>query len=213
LLVYGIAWVLISRRLARDAGTQEADRQAAIRRLYTNLATLISLAAWGVGAAWLLATLAEQAEAPIIGVKAADWRDPLSISVTLLIVGTAVWVAHWRHSPWAADRQSLSRKLYVWAALLGSVLAALGGGVGIVNAVLRQAFSAQPRLDDPSNLEFGQFLGVVVVALALAIYHWPVLRSDAASRPARPARVAATTTKVAEPAPAQAPTAVAVESL
>jgi len=187
LLVYGIAWILISRRLARDAGTQEADRQAGIRRLYTNLATLISLAAWGVGAAWLLATLAQQAEAPIIGVKGADWKDPLSISVTLLIVGTAVWVAHWRQSPWAADRQSLSRKLYVWAALLGSVLAALGGGVGIVNAVLQQVFSAHPRLDDPANLDFGRYLAVIVVAAGIAVYHWIVLRGDAAARPPRPA--------------------------
>src|SRR5947208_13444711 len=85
LLVYGIAWILISRRLARDAGMQEADRQAAIRRLYTNLASLISLATWAVGAAWLLATLADQAEAPIIGVTAPDWKDPVSLSVTLLI--------------------------------------------------------------------------------------------------------------------------------
>ena len=213
LLVYGVAWFLLNRRLQRDAGTQEADRQASIRRLYTNLAALISLAAWGSGASLLLGTLAQQAEAPIIGARAQDWRDPVSLAVTLTLVGAGVWLAHWRHEPWAADRQSLSRRLYVWAALLGSVLAVLGGGVGIVNAVLRQAFSAQPRLDDPSNLEFGQFLGVVVVALALAIYHWRVLRSDAASRPARPARVAATTTKVAEPAPAQAPTAVVVESL
>jgi len=197
LLVYGIAWVLISRRLARDAGAQEADRQAAIRRLYTNLATLISLAAWGVGAAWLLATLAEQAEAPIIGVKAADWRDPLSISVTLLVVGGVVWVAHWRHSPWAADRQSLSRKLYVWAALLGSVLAVLGGGVGIVNAVLQQVFSAHPHLDDTANLDFGRFLAVMVVATGIGVYHWIVLRGDAAARPPKPMTPAIETAKVA----------------
>ena len=31
---------------AQDASAQEADRQAGIRRLYTNLATLVSLGAW-----------------------------------------------------------------------------------------------------------------------------------------------------------------------
>ena len=200
LLVYGIAWILISRRLARDAGTQEADRQAAIRRLYTNLAALISLAAWGVGGALLLATLAEQAEAPIIGAKANDWKDPLSISVTLLVVGGTVWIAHWRHSPWAADRQSLSRKLYVWAALLASVLAVLGGGVGIVNAVLRQVFSANPRLDDPANLDFGRYLAVIIVAAGIGIYHWIVLRADAAARPPKPATAPAPKVEQAAPA-------------
>jgi len=192
LLVYGIAWVLISRRLARDAGTQEADRQAAIRRLYTNLASLISLAAWAYGAFGLVTTLAKLAEAPIIGVAAPDWKDPISLSATLLIVGAAVWVAHWRHSPWASDRQSLSRKLYVWAALLGSVLAVLAGGVGIVNAVLQQTFSAHPRLDDPANLDFAQYLALIVVAGGVGVYHWIVLRGDAAARPPKPATAHAT---------------------
>lgn len=191
LLVYGVAWYLINSRLQRDAGTQEADRQAGIRRLYTNLATLISLATWGFGAALLLSTLAQQVEAPIIGVNAADWRDPLSLAVTLTVVGAAVWVAYWRHAPWAEDRQSLSRKLYVWAALLGSVLAVLGGGVGIVNSVLQQAFSANPRLDDPANLNFSVYLGVILVALGIAIYHWRVLRGDSAARPHRPAAASA----------------------
>jgi hypothetical protein len=212
LLVYGVAWILIRRRLQRDAGTQEADRQAAIRRLYTNLATLISLAAWGVGAAILLSTLARQAEAPIIGVKVEDWRDPISLALTLTVVGGAVWVAHWRHAPWAADRQSLSRKLYVWAALLGSVLAVLGGGVGIVNVVLQQTFSAQPRLDDPANLDFGRYLGIIVVAVGIAIYHWRVLRGDAAARPAKPAAARAPQV-VAAPAATSAATAPAVESI
>ena len=211
-LVFGIAWFLISRRLQRDAGTQEADRQAGIRRLYTNLASLISLAAWSVGAGWLLWTLAEQAEAPIIGVEPDDWKDPHSVSVTLLIVGGAVWVAHWRHAPWAADRQSLSRKLYVWAALLGSVLGVLFAGVAIVNAVLQPVFSAHPRLDDSSNLDVGHFLAILLVAAGVGIYHWRVLRADAAARPARPA--AAPVSRVATAASATpAPTVAASEAL
>jgi hypothetical protein len=190
LLVYGVAWVLVSRRLARDAGTQEADRQAGIRRLYTNLAALISLAAWATGAGWLLWTLLEQVEAPLIGVRAGDWKDPISISVTLLVVGAAVWIANWRHAPWAADRQSLSRKLYVWAALLGSVLAVLGGAVGMINAVLQQVFSANPRLDVTSNLDFAHYLAVILVAAGVGFYHFIVLRADAAARPSRPAATA-----------------------
>src|SRR5260370_41971568 len=129
-------------RLARDGGPQAAARTAGIRRLYTNLAALVSLAVWAIGAGGLLWTMAEQLEAPIIGVQAHDWRDPLSLWITLLLVGAAVWVAHWRPAPWAAGRQSLSRKLYVWAALLGSILAVLGGGVGMINALTQQVFSA-----------------------------------------------------------------------
>jgi hypothetical protein len=185
LAVYGVAWFMVRRRLARDAGLEEASRQAAIRRLYTNLAALVSLAALGIGAGGVLWTLAEQLEAPVIGVRAADWKDPISLWVTLLVVGAEVWLAHWRQAPAAPERQSLSRRLYVWAALLASVLAVLGGGIGLLNAVLQQVVSAHPRLDSPDNLNFGHFLALVVVAAIIGIYHWRVLRADAASRPAR----------------------------
>jgi len=194
-VVYGIAWFLVRRRLALDARAQEADRQAAIRRLYTNLAALVSLGAWAIGAGGLLWTLAEQMEAPIIGVAASDWRDPVSLWVTLLVVGAAVWIAHWRQSPWAADRQSLSRRLYVWAALLASVLVILAAGVGMLNALLRQVFAAHPKLNDPGNLDFGHYLAVIVVAAGVGLYHWRVLRADAAARPPKVA---------VEPAPAPA---------
>ena len=210
LLIYGVAWFLIQRRLTRDAGTQEADRQAGVRRLYTNLTALVSLAVWAIGAGGLLWTLAKQAEAPIIAVPAHDWKDSVSLWVTLLIVGAAVWLAHWRQDPWAADRQSLSRKLYVWAALLGSILVVLGAGVGMINALLQQVFSSHPTLNAQQNLDFGHYLAVIVVAAGIGIYHWRVLRGDAASRPpraaaapmtARAASVAATHSVAEAPAP------------
>jgi hypothetical protein len=197
LLVFGVAWLLIQRRLTRDAGMQESDRQAAVRRLYTNLASLVSLAVWAVGAAGLLWTLAEQVEAPIIGVQVTDWKNPVSLWVTLLVVGAAVWIAHWRQAPWAADRQSLSRKLYVWAALLGSILAVLAGGIGMINALLQELFSAHPTLQSTSNLDFGHYLAVIIVAAGVGVYHWRVLRADAAARPARTAAQPAVTRPVA----------------
>ena len=103
----------------------------------------------------------------------------------------------------------------MWAALLGSVLAVLGGGVGIVNAVLRQAFSAHPRLDDPANLEFGHYLAVILVAAGVGIYHWRVLRADAAARPPKSAAApaAAPAAKVAVAASAIAPASTAAEAL
>src|SRR5258708_35747510 len=104
--------VLHATRLAKDSAAQEAERQAGIRRLYTNLVALVSLGAWAIGAGGLLWTLAEQAEAPIIGVPAGDWKNPVSLWLTLLVVGAVVWLAHRRHAPWAADRQALPRRLY-----------------------------------------------------------------------------------------------------
>jgi hypothetical protein len=204
-LVYGVAWVLMRRRLARDAVSQEGAWQAGVRRLYTNLAALISLAAAAVGAGGLLWILTEQAEAPLIGVSPNDWKDPVSLSSTLLVVGAIVWIAYWRHAPWADDRQSLSRRLYVWASLLASVLALIGGGVGLVYAVLQQLFNAHPTLAARSNLDFGHYLAVIVIAAAVGFYHWRVLRADAAARPpkvaAPPVALSAPFTALATPEP------------
>lgn len=183
--VYGVAWFLVRRRLSRDTGLHEVDRQAGVRRLYINLAALVSMAAFGTGAAGVLWNLAEQIEAPLISVKASDWKDPISFWATLFVVGVVVWLAHWRHAPWPGDRQSLSRRLYVWAALLVSVLAVLGSGIALLNVVLQQVFSANPRLDSPANLDFGHYLAVLVVAVFIGVYHWRVLRADAAARPAK----------------------------
>jgi hypothetical protein len=213
LLVFGVAWILIQRRLTRDAGTQEADRQAGVRRLYTNLAALVSLAVWSVGAAGLLWTLADQLEAPIIGVRAADPRDPVSLWITLFVVGAAVWFAHWRNSPWAADRQSLSRKLYVWAALMASILAVLAGGVGMINALLQQLFSAHPTLASTGNLDFGHYLAVILVAAGVGVYHWRVLRGDSAARPAKAAAVQPAVTRPVVVASADSAEPGAVETL
>jgi hypothetical protein len=204
IVVYGTAWVLVRRRLARDAGTEEAARQAAIRRLYTNLAALVSLAAFAIGVGGVLWHLAELIEAPLIGISASDWRDPISKYASLAVVGAVVWFAHWRPAPWAADRQSLSRKLYLWAALLASVLAVLGYGIFLLYAVLQQAFQPHPRLDDPSNLDFGHYLAAVLVAVVVGVYHWRVMRADSAARPAR-AEIAAPPATATPAAPTALP--------
>jgi len=52
--------------------------------------------------------------------------------------------------------------------------------------ILQQAFSVRPRLDAPTNLGFAQSLAVVLVALAVGLYHWRILRSDSTSRRAVP---------------------------
>jgi hypothetical protein len=50
-------------------------------------------------------------------------------------------------------------------------------------SVLRQVFSANPRVSDTANLDFGHYLAVIIVAAVVGAYHWKVLRADAAARP------------------------------
>lgn len=192
LIVFAVAWVFIRSRLSRDAASGEVKRQAAIRRLYVNLASLVSLGAMSFGAGQVLWTLSERVEAPLIGVNPFDWRDPVSLGVTLFIVGGAVWVAHWRQAPAPDERQTLSRRLYLWAALLGSVLAGLGYGGALVYSILQQLLQPSPRLNDVSNLDWGHYLAALFVALVVGLYHSRVMRADARARPAAAPVMAAT---------------------
>src|SRR5439155_25390434 len=83
----------------------------------------------------------------------------------------------------------------------------------IVNAVLQQTFSARPRLDDPANLDFAQYLALIVVAGGVGVYHWIVLRGDAAARPPKPAPAPAATRVAVIAAPAATEPAHAPEAL
>ncbi|HEV2966767.1 MAG TPA: hypothetical protein VG009_01595, partial [Candidatus Dormibacteraeota bacterium] len=76
-------------------------------------------------------------------------------------------------------------------------LAVLAGGVGMINALLQQLFSSHPTVQATSNLDLGHYLAVIVVAAGVGIYHWRVLRADAAARPARAAAQPAVTKPVA----------------
>ena len=203
LLVFSVAWLLVRSRLARDASTGEASRQAAIRRLYVNLASLFGMAAMAFGAGQILWTLAERVEAPLIGVSPFDWRNPISLGLTLFVVGGAVWLAHWRSTPPPDERQSLARRLYLWAALLGSVLAGLGYGAALVYSVLQQLLQPTPRLDDVSNLDFGHYLAALLVAFVVGVSHWRVMRADARARPAVIPAAAPPAPAVVEASPAE----------
>ncbi|HET7467722.1 MAG TPA: DUF5671 domain-containing protein [Candidatus Dormibacteraeota bacterium] len=207
LIVFAPAWLLVRSRLSRDASTGEEKRQASIRRLYVNLASLVSMGAMAFGAGQVLWTLAEHLEAPIIGVSAFDWRSPLSLGITLFVVGGAVWLAHWRPAPATEERQSLSRRLYLWAALFGSVLAGLGFAVALVYSVLQQLLQPNPRLNDPSNFDWGHYLAALFVAVVVGLYHWRVMRADARARP--PAAPVAPPVALPEPIAALTPQPVA----
>jgi hypothetical protein len=67
----------------------------------------------------------------------------------------------------------------------------------MINALLQQLFSSHPTVQATSNLDLGHYLAVIVVAAGVGIYHWRVLRADAAARPARAATQPAVTRPVA----------------
>lgn len=184
-IVFGLAWLWIQRQLAADAGAPEATRAAGVRHLYTHLVAFLALATLAIGAAGILWTLSDQIVNSLLHHSAGEWRDKISLFVTLVLVGVPMWLTHWRQSPALEERHILSRRLYLYATLLGSVLAALISGAIFVYRLLALVLgtSGTPIVD------MGRAMSVILVAAAIGLYHWRVLRSDSAARPATPSTV------------------------
>src|SRR5581483_9970896 len=102
-----------------------------------------------------------------------------SLFLTLVVVGLPTWLAHWRPAPPDAERRALSRRLYLFAALLGSVLTLLGSGAYAIQRLLALLLGAS-TIPPWTDVEHAASLSVV--ALAVALYHWRVLRADGEQR-------------------------------
>jgi hypothetical protein len=95
-----------------------------------------------------------------------------------------MWFSHWRNSPELAERYTLSRRLYLYATLLGSVLAVLISGAIFVYRLLALVLGTSDAASGAPVIDMGHAMAVILVAAAIGLYHWRVLRSDGAARPA-----------------------------
>ncbi len=177
-LVFAGAWLLFRQRLAGDASGAEAVRQAGVRRLYTHLVALLALATLAVGLGGLLWTLSDQALSVALRRPAGEWRDQVSLFITLALVGLPMWLAHWRPAPQALERATLSRRLYVYAALLASMLALLGSGAVLVYRLLSLLLATSQATSEAAVLDMGRAFAVLLVASGVAGYHWRILLQD-----------------------------------
>ena len=189
IVVFGAAWALLQRRLTADASAAESIRQQGVRRLYTYLVAFVSLAILATGMGGVLWTLSDSLFSALRPASDLSWRDQLSFSIAAIVVGLPMWIVHWRAQPPASERLALSRRLYLFGALLASVLALLGSGATLVYRVLSLVLAA----DQAPALEIGRALSTALIAGAVAGYHFRVLRLDQAA-----ARGEAETAKIAE---------------
>jgi len=205
-IVFGAAWALGRRDLARDASMLGMTRQAAIGRLYQHLVAAVSLATFASGLGLLLWTLTDQFLGSGTTIAAMDFRDEISLGVTLVVVGLPVWLLFWRPVGTVDDRLGLSRRLYLFASLLASVLVGLGAGVWLVSLLLRMLFAVPGPAPE---VQLGHSLGLFLVALVVGAYHGRVLRQDMALRGHSPQSAAEPESR--EPADMRVPAPIAVE--
>lgn len=190
LVPFGVLWFYHRRRVVAEAAAYaEAPLQAGVRRVYTYGAAFIGLAFAGLG----LARLAALSIAVLSGgdgqlTSASDaWRDDVSFFAAIALTGAGAWLWHWYVvQRWvlddpAGEREATTRRVYLFAVLGGSVVAALGGLSVVVYRILSALLDVTGRGDFVSDIAGPA--GITLIALAILAYHGLSLRADLAARP------------------------------
>ena len=161
---------------------------ASAQRAYRYLSAAIGLGTLWVALTLLIAVAVGLAMPSAQGSFAGErwWGMPLSIGITLLIVGAGLWGWHWPRLLQAGranadERTSLSRRAYLFTVFGVSVGAGLISLITLLYGVLEAALNNELST---AVLDGGKWaLGVAVTAAAVSVYHWLVLREDAAAAP------------------------------
>ena len=160
------------------------NRLSAIRRLYVYVVAFVSLVVGLTGAAALLDTLSrlwlDTFGAGLAGTP--GFARAVASSAGLLLVATPIFLVHWslaqRHRAEPDERDSVLRKLFLYAATALSVSLLLVNVYWLVEGLMGLALGAPAR--ESSILPAGWLAWTATAAIngALVLYWYRMLRAD-----------------------------------
>ncbi|MEP7082095.1 MAG: DUF5671 domain-containing protein [Chloroflexota bacterium] len=195
--IFAAAWLIHRRWLAQEAEAVAVDdRVRNAGRLQEYGTALVGLAFAAVGVSGLIGVVIN---AVLTGGRTFGGGDLLPIELAanlpMALFGAALWIWSWgaasrRHALAPADEAaSTSRRAALLIVLAVSVLA----GIASLGVILYRVFGAAFGLamQGDAAAELSRPIGVLVVALAVGLYHLGILRRDQALRASVEPEVAA----------------------
>ena len=176
--VFAAVW-WYHRRVIEGEATREAvaGRAAGIRRAYYYLVAAIGLAMAAIGAAGAIGAIGSG----WLGLMNHDARETATW-IALVLVGGPAWAFHWRAQQQRLDddeRRSLQRRVYLYLAILGSVVAVLVFGSALLFNLLKGLLAFHFDLALWHDLwHFSVDTAVGAIALA---WHFRLVRADRAA--------------------------------
>jgi hypothetical protein len=189
--VWGIAWWLHLRWMHGEALQQDdAGKSASAERLQLHAVAAVGLAFGAVGLAWLLGIVVD---ALLGGTRTAAgaglWRAELATFVPYAVLGSAVWLWKWSgamrrlaNDP-TGEAGSIVRRTYLLVALAASVIASIGS-LGVILYRLFGSLLGVSLAGNPVS-ELSTPTGILLMAVAVAVYHGVAQRRDSAIRAAQ----------------------------
>ena len=198
-LVVGVSlWVYHRRKMIDESADHEMPH---VTRIYDLLIAAIGLLVVASTLVTLFDTffrLISDTSAVVVD-SPVEWQERIAIVLTLLLVGSPVWWAHWRrvHIPGLAnpevERPALPRKLYVMGVLCLGLLALVGGASSTLFFFLRDLLDVDLSANTLRDLSTG--LSVVLTTLLVIPYHWVIYREDREFEPELPEPLSVPVTK------------------
>jgi hypothetical protein len=181
LLVMAGLWAYQTYLLYRETELSAGDETpSAVRRLYHYLVAAVGLATLLGGLGGNLSVLIWA-----FGGFFTEMREAVAVSAAAMVIGLPVWLLPWRQrqanaaapgAAGAAERQALTRKVYLYLYLFVATMAALASLVFII-ARLLMALLGEPATDYLLT-EIANALAVGALAAAVWLYHAFLLRRD-----------------------------------
>ena len=178
LIVYGVGWLYQRMVIRQQTDIAESTRQVGVQRFYTYLVSLVSIYAFAVGVAGILWIIADAVTRPSYTQVGGWWQEQISLFVTLIIVAMPTWLGHWRskRALHPDEVRSLARRLYTYLTLIGGSLALIGAAATVLYRVLLLVLGSTSIAAVTNGL--ARAIAVAIVAGAIAVYHWRVIRDD-----------------------------------
>jgi hypothetical protein len=187
LVVYGAFWAYVWRAVRAEALTQsEEGRQAGVRRLYYYLVAvvaffLVMLSTWG------LLNMLVQAVFDVLPVAPDDAKQGLARMASTLLIALPVWLMHWSRSQaaargddGAAERRSLTRRIYLYAIVFGTLAGVVVSGAREVYELTLAALG-RPAGQSLAGALMHPLADGLLFGAALIYHWWVVLRADVAA--------------------------------
>ncbi len=177
-------WHMVRRESDASAGGALSARRA-----YTYILSAIGTGALAVAIFMLVSAafkllLASFSDVVIGGEL---WKGALANIVTLGVLGGPVWGYYWRTIQGrtldlgADERESVSRRIFIFAALGVGVLALLGSVSALLFMFLRDLLDAALSLDTLNDMSAP--VAIIAAAAAFLPYYWSVYREDRDAAP------------------------------
>ena len=185
--VYAITWWMHARWMEREAALASAERIETEDRLQLYPVVLVGLAFGATATAWLIGILIDVLFGGDRVLSGGDqWRRELAQFVPFALLGFAAWIWRWNgvSARWAVDpvgeASSTTRRVTLLIVLAAGIGAAVVSSGFILYRLFGSIFGLAQAGDPVSELSLP--LGVLLVAIAVTIYHLRQLRHDQSLR-------------------------------